>query len=65
MQLGFDRTYKIFYAGIWGPTWNFGAGPNGQELASTEIGYWVGITPTLGKWNFDIAASLLHLPGCL
>ena len=42
---------------------DFGAGPNGQELASIEIDYYVGITPTLGKWNFDIAAYYVAYPG--
>ena len=42
---------------------DFGAGPNGQELASIEIDYYVGITPTVGKWNFDIAAYYVAYPG--
>jgi uncharacterized protein (TIGR02001 family) len=42
---------------------DFGAGPNGQELASIEIDYYAGFTPTLGKWNFDIAAYYDTYPG--
>lgn len=64
VQPEFDFTYKkIFYAGIWGSNVDFGAGPNGQNLASIEIDYYVGIMPTLGKWNFDIAAYYIAYPG--
>ena len=59
VQPEFDLTYKeILYAGIWASNVDFGAGPNGQDLASIEIDYYVGVTPTVGKWNFDIAAHL-------
>jgi uncharacterized protein (TIGR02001 family) len=63
VQPEFDLTYKIFYAGIWGSNVDFGSGPNGQNLASIEIDYWVGMTPTLGKWTFDIAAYYYTYPG--
>lgn len=63
VQVEFDLTYKILYAGIWGSSIDFGVGPNGQNIASIEIGYWVGVTPTLGKWNFDIAANYYTYPG--
>jgi uncharacterized protein (TIGR02001 family) len=63
VQPEFDLTYKIFYAGIWGSNVDFGAGPNGQDLASIEVDYWVGITPTLGKWTFDIGAFYYTYPG--
>jgi uncharacterized protein (TIGR02001 family) len=64
VQPEFDLTYKeIFYAGIWGSNVNFGNGPNGQEIASIEIDYYAGITPTLGKWKFDIAAYYYTYPG--
>ena len=41
---------------------DFAAGPNGQELASIELDYYVGIAPTLGKWTFDIAAYYVAYP---
>ena len=63
VQPEFDLTYKTFYAGIWGSNVNFGSGPNGQNLASLEIDYWVGMTPTLGKWKFDFAAYYDTYPG--
>ena len=57
VQPEFDLTYKeMFYVGIWGSNVDFGAAPNGQDLASIEIDYYAGITPTVGKWKFDIAA---------
>ena len=63
VQPEFDFTYKIFYAGIWGSNLNYGVGPNGQDLASVEIDYWVGITPALGKWTFDFGAYYYTYPG--
>src|SRR5262245_22761277 len=64
VQPEFDLTYKeIFYAGIWGSNVNFGTGPNGQDLANIEIDYYVGITPKVGKWNFDVATYYVTYPG--
>ena len=64
VQPEFDLTYKeIYYAGIWGSNVDFGSGPNGQDLASIEIDYYAGITPTLGKWKFDIAAYYIAYSG--
>jgi uncharacterized protein (TIGR02001 family) len=58
-----NRVKEIYYAGVWASNVNFGSGPNGQDLASIEIDYYAGITPTLGKWNFDIAAYYVTYPG--
>jgi len=64
VQPEFDLTYKeILYTGIWASNVDFGASPNGQDLASIEIDYYVGVTPTVGKWNFDIAAYYVTYPG--
>jgi uncharacterized protein (TIGR02001 family) len=64
VQPEFDLTYKeIFYVGIWGSNVDFGGGPNGQDIASIEIEYYAGITPTLGKWTFDISAYYVTYPG--
>ena len=54
---------ETYYAGFWASNVDFGAGPNGQELANIEIDYYAGVTPTLGKWNFDIAAYYDTFPG--
>ena len=64
VQTEFDLTYKeIFYAGIWASNVNFGTGPIGQNIAILEVDYYVGVTPTLGKWNFDIATYYVSYPG--
>jgi uncharacterized protein (TIGR02001 family) len=64
VQSEFDLTYKeLFYAGIWASNVDFGDGPNGQSLATLEIDSYVGVTPKLGKWNFDIAAYYVAYPG--
>lgn len=64
VQPEFDLTYKdLFYAGIWGSNVDFGADPSGKELATVEIDYYAGVTPSLGKWKFDIAAYYDTYPG--
>jgi uncharacterized protein (TIGR02001 family) len=64
VQAEFDLYYKeIYYAGVWGSSVDFGASPNGQELANIELDYYVGIAPTAGKWSFDIATYYVAYPG--
>ena len=64
VQPEFDLTYKeIFYAGIWASNVDFGTGPNGQDIATLEVDYYLGVTPKLGKWNFDIATYYVAYPG--
>ena len=64
VQPEFDLTYKeIFYAGIWASNVDFGNGPNGQELASIEIDYYVGITPEGGQMELRYCHLLRHLSG--
>ena len=63
-QVEFDLYYKeIYYAGVWGSNVDFGAGPNGHELANIELDYYVGIAPSVGEWSFDIAAYYVAYPG--
>ena len=63
VQPEFDLYYKeIYYAGIWGSNVNFGAGPNGQDVANLELDFYVGAAPTVDKWNFDIAAYYVAYP---
>ena len=38
-------------------------GPNGQDIATLEVDYYLGVTPKLGKWNFDIATYYVAYPG--
>jgi uncharacterized protein (TIGR02001 family) len=63
-QAEFDLYYKeIFYAGLWGSNVDFGAGPNGQDIANLELDFYVGATPTAGNWNFDFAVYYVAYPG--
>ena len=38
-------------------------GPNGQDIATLEVDYYLGVTSKLGKWNFDIATYYVAYPG--
>ncbi len=63
-QVEFDLFYKeIYYAGIFASNVNFGSGPNGQDLASVELDYYVGFAPTVGKWSFNFAVTYNSYPG--
>jgi uncharacterized protein (TIGR02001 family) len=63
-QAEFDLYYReIYYAGIWSSSVDFGAAPNGRELANIEIDYYVGIAPTVGEWTFDISVYYIAYPG--
>ena len=63
-QVEFDLFYKeIYYAGIFASNVNFGSGPNGQDLASVELDYYVGFAPTVGKWSFNFAVTYDSYPG--
>jgi uncharacterized protein (TIGR02001 family) len=63
-QVEFDLFYKeIYYAGIFASNVNFGSGPNGQDLASVELDYYVGFAPTVGKWSFNFAVTYDTYPG--
>jgi uncharacterized protein (TIGR02001 family) len=64
VQPALELYYKeIFYAGVWGTNVDFGSGANGQDLANIEIDYFAAITPTLGKWSFELAAYYYSYPG--
>ena len=63
-QTVYDQVRKI--VGI--PFQDIGArrlkntGPNGQDVATLEVDYYPGVTPKLGKWNFDIATYYVAYP---
>jgi uncharacterized protein (TIGR02001 family) len=64
VQVEFDLFYKeIYYAGIWASNANNGTGPSGQDLANVEIDYYVGVAPTVGKWNFNLLVVYTSYPG--
>jgi uncharacterized protein (TIGR02001 family) len=56
-QPGFDLTYGIFYAGIWGSNLDFGGSPFSSDIASIKIDYYAGLTPMWKGITFNIAAS--------
>lgn len=61
-QAEFDATYGIFYAGIWGSNIDFGGTGFGQDIASLEIDYYAGITPSWQGIDFDIAGLYYTYP---
>ena len=66
-QPEFDLTYGIFYAGIWGSNVDFGGaiGPGGnvKDVATIEIDYYAGITPTWKGIAFNFGALYYTYPG--
>jgi len=66
-QPEFDLTYGIFYAGIWGSNVDFGGaiGPGGnvKDVATIEIDYYAGITPTWKGITFNFGALYYTYPG--
>ena len=57
IQGSFDYATDFFYAGVWGSNVNFG----GDE--SLELDAYVGITPTTGPINWDLALVGYFYPG--
>lgn len=63
VQASIDASYGIFYAGIWGSNVDFGGSGTGQELATVEIDYYAGITPSWQGIDFDFAVLYYTYPG--
>ena len=64
VQAGVDLTYKLFYAGIWASGLDFGDDPirPGQDIAHSEIDYYFGIKPVVGRFTFDLGAIYYTYP---
>jgi uncharacterized protein (TIGR02001 family) len=62
LQGSFDATYGIFYLGMWGSNVDFG-GAGSTDIASLEIDYYGGITPTWQGISFDIGGIYYTYPG--
>lgn len=64
VQAGADLTYKIFYAGIWSSTIDFGKDGNfpNFDVAHAEIDLYAGIKPVVGKVTFDIGVIYYTYP---
>lgn len=60
VQGGADLTCGIFYAGVWASTIDFGLTP---DNATTEVDFYAGIKPTLGKATFDLGVIYYWYPG--
>ena len=63
IQGSFDATYGIFYLGMWGSNLDFGGTGFGGDVASIEIDYYAGITPTWKGITFDIGGIYYTYPG--
>jgi uncharacterized protein (TIGR02001 family) len=66
IQGGFDAACGMFYAGVWASSLDFGGdltlGGEYVDIANVEIDYYGGITPTLGKFNFDFGVIYYTYP---
>lgn len=64
VQGGADLTYKWFYAGIWASLIDFGKDANftNFDVAHTEIDYYLGVKPVVGKVTFDLGVIYYTYP---
>lgn len=58
IQGGFDATYGMFYAGVWGSNLDFGGGADCGltfgDCANIELDLYAGITPSFRGLDFDL-----------
>ncbi|ESQ94310.1 TorF family putative porin [Asticcacaulis benevestitus] len=59
LQGGVDYKKGTFYAGVWGSNVDF---PYGDGKASTEVDLYMGLTPSVGDFNFDFGAIAYTYP---
>ena len=66
VQGGFDATCGIFYAGVWASSLNWDSAPilspDGQEWASLETDWYVGIKPVTGRITWDLGVIYYAYP---
>ena len=60
LQGGVDYKNGMFYAGVWGSNVDFAYGDGN---ADTELDLYMGLTPTIGDFAFDIGAIAYTYPG--
>jgi uncharacterized protein (TIGR02001 family) len=60
LQGGIDYKKGMFYAGTWLSNVDF---PYGTGSANTEMDLYLGITPTVGNWNYDFGVIYYTYPG--
>jgi uncharacterized protein (TIGR02001 family) len=63
VQASLDASYGIFYLGAWGSNVDFGGTGFGGEIATVEIDYYAGITPTWKGISFDFGGIYYTYPG--
>lgn len=63
-QAGFDISYGILYAGIWGSGLNFGYDSvTGDSIARAEVDFYAGVKPVWHGINFDFGVIYYAYPG--
>ena len=62
LQGGIDYKKGTFYAGAWASNVDFGKDSVGDNVASTELDLYLGITPTWGNYSFDFGAIAYTYP---
>jgi uncharacterized protein (TIGR02001 family) len=62
VQAGIDLTYKWFYAGMWGSGIDFGKDAFDRDIAHTEIDFYAGIKPVVGRFTFDLGLIYYTYP---
>ena len=60
-QAGFDITYGMVYAGVWGSGLDFGR-EGGHNVAGSEIDFFIGIKPKWHAMTFDFGAIYYAYP---
>jgi uncharacterized protein (TIGR02001 family) len=60
LQGGVDYKKGIFYVGAWGSNVDF---DYGDDKASTEVDLYMGLTPSVGDFNFDFGVIAYTYPG--
>ena len=71
IQGGFDMTWGMFYAGVWGSSLDFGGAVDGcgqpagtsGDCANLEVDIYAGITPKLGPVDLDLGVIYYSYPG--
>jgi uncharacterized protein (TIGR02001 family) len=64
LQVGFDVSYGMLYAGVWSSMVAFGPWQTGLgDVVSAEVDLYAGIKPTWGPLNFDFGVIYYAYPG--
>ncbi|MGA9659675.1 MAG: TorF family putative porin, partial [Asticcacaulis sp.] len=61
LQGGIDYSRGLFYAGAWASNVDFS--DDAGHRASTEVDLYLGMTPSIGSFDFDVGAIYYAYPG--